>query len=117
MRGRKRRYRELTWDQPDDEVGPSFRRKRRRPPWLLVILVVAAVAVLVVLRSRLAPGIRQFSIVARPTATSTVTPRGYAGTAAACDQRSLSLRSRIPCLRRNGRHLVCPCLLAPSLSR
>jgi len=40
VRGRKRQYRELSWDQTDGELGPSFRRRRRRPQWLLVALVV-----------------------------------------------------------------------------
>src|SRR5450759_2233432 len=59
VRGRKRQYRELSWDQTDGELGPSFRRRRRRPQWLLVALAVVAVVLVLALRSRLFPGVRQ----------------------------------------------------------
>ncbi len=60
MRGRKRRYRELSWDQTDDDLSPSFRRRRRRSKWPLVALALVVVA-LVLARSRLSQGFGQLS--------------------------------------------------------
>jgi arabinogalactan oligomer/maltooligosaccharide transport system substrate-binding protein len=74
VRGRKRRYRELSWDQTDEELGPSFRRRRRRPQWLIVALAVVAVASVLALRSRLSPGILQSPLLGDRTGRPAGTP-------------------------------------------
>ena len=73
MRGRKRRYRELSWDQPNEELVPSFRR-RRRPRWLVVALLVVAVAAVLALRSRLSPGIPPLPLLGDRAGPSAGTP-------------------------------------------
>jgi arabinogalactan oligomer/maltooligosaccharide transport system substrate-binding protein len=98
--GRKRQYRELSWDQPDEELGPSFRRRRRRPQWLLVALVVVAVALVLAQRSRLSLGVRQLPFVSARAGPPAATPTQAiptVGSAAAFPQ--LAITRTLPATR------------------